>query len=171
MNKEQTYQFPITVLIEILKGQGQRVVLRAPVPALPGKRKRTGIAEIMVDEQGLRACVITEQGTGDPLFQEQEAFNMLQQCGMLGWVLQPSQALSERTRSPPAHSQGVDPIPCRRQELTPAQMQALPSAHKKVFALVNGRNALASIAHLLTKSRPEVSRVLLELKQRHLIDF
>lgn len=171
MSRERVYQFPITVLIETLKGQPQPVVLRAWVQSLPGRRKQAGIAEIVVDEQGLRTCVITAQGTGEPLFQEQEAFAMLQQSGTLAWVLQPSQALLMVTRSPPERRRGADVIPCRCQELTPAQMQALPSAQKKVFALVNGRNTAASIAHLLTQSLPVISCVLLELKRRHLIDF
>jgi hypothetical protein len=174
MIREQTYQLPITVIIEVMKGLHEPVTLRARVSTLSGHGKLECIAHIVVNEQGLQTCVITEQGTGARRVEGEEAFGILQRSGTLSWTLQPAEAASTLTRSPPTYrdvesSRDASQIPFRQVELTTAQMQALPPAQKKVFALVNGKNTIASIAHLLTKTPHEVLHVLLELKQKRLI--
>jgi len=173
--REQTYQLPITVIIEIMQGLREAVILRAQISRLPGMGKQEAMAHIVVDEQGLQLCVISEPHTGEKLFEDKEALRILQQCGTLTWTLQPPEKASSFTGSldeQMSYKAGsAGPIPRRLASLTPLQMQALPSAQRQVFALVNNRNALDYIAHLLRKSSHEVYAVLLELKHKHLIDL
>jgi hypothetical protein len=168
------YQLPINVIIETMQGLRERVTLRASLPALPGL-PRQAIAHIVVGEQGLQHCVISDAHTGETLFTQREALGILQRCGSLEWFLEPLQAntlptgpTAERTS---VLNGGTGQIPTRLMTLTPTQMQALPSACKKVFALVNSKNSVEHIAHLLSKSPQEVYRILLELKQQRLIDL
>lgn len=174
--ERQIYHLPIDVIIETMRGLHGPMRLCAELPSAPDFRNQKALALIVVNKNGLQSCVITEQ-SGKPLFTQREAFRLLQQRGTLDWTLQSH--LSE-TVSPPAHPsptwratnpQQGEPIPYRLVQLAPGQLQALTSAQKKVFALVNGDFTIPQIAHLLTKTPQEVYHVLLELKQLALIDI
>lgn len=178
MNREQTYLLPIGVIVETMRGLHEPAVLRAPVPTKPGVLEHNAIAQIMVDASGLQTCLITEPGSGKLLYEQGAAFRLLLQYGTLGWTLQPrlSPSLSTRTRplpeqmdSPPLAPAGQ--IPRRCVDLTPQQLQRLPSAQRVVFALVNSTHSVGDLARLLRKSPETILRTLWDLKQQMLIDF
>lgn len=177
MTREQTYHLPIDVVIETMSGLREQVALRACVPALPGILKQEAIAQIVVGESGLRTCIITEPGNGKMLFAQGDAFDVLRRCGALGWVLQRQSVEPAALPGAPVPARkNVEPssgnlIPRRQVELTPGQLLALSPAQKKVFALVNGSYPIEHIAQVLAKAPQEIYHVLLELKQRSLIDM
>ena len=173
MTRKHTYQLPIHVIIEMIQDLHEQVALRASVPAVPGILSQKGFATIIVSDKGVQWCVIAEQSTGSILSQQDEALNILQRYDKLEWrLLSPEELSSHKNLShPDMHSSetNIERIPARELSLTSAQMQTLPHAQKQVFALVNGRNTVEHIAHLLTKSPHEVSTILLKLKKQQLI--
>ncbi len=175
--EQATYQLPLEVIVETMQGLREQVALRACVPALPGLLKQEAVAQIVVDESGLQRCVITNPASGLTLFAQGEAFNVLRRCGTLGWTLlrQASELASVPADVVPARAHAGlpsgSPIPRRQVELTPGQLLALSPAQKNVYALVNGSYPLERIAQVLAKAPQEISRILLELKQRSLIDL
>jgi hypothetical protein len=165
VSRAQTYLLPVHAIIEGMQELRERVLLCASVPAGPELGGHEGIA----------ALVICELHTGRLLVQNQEALRIHERCGILTWTLQPPQRLTAVADLIPAPMHGPDagsaPVPMRLVELTPAQMQRLPSAHKKVYALVDGAHSVEHIAHLLSRSPQDVFQVLLDLKRHRLIDI
>jgi hypothetical protein len=170
-----TYQLPVQVVIQVMQGLRERVLLCAPMPALPELGLPEGVASLVVDAQGVQGCVIRELRTGRTLAENQEALHLVEHCGVLPWMLQPPQQGATWMRPAGASLYGgqVDaaPIPARRVTLTPEQLHRLPPVHKKVFALVDGTRSVAQIAHLLSRSPQEMVQVLLDLQRHHLIDL
>ncbi|HLG76367.1 MAG TPA: hypothetical protein VKX46_08125, partial [Ktedonobacteraceae bacterium] len=67
---------------------------------------------------------------------------------------------------------GISSLPLRTiAALTPAQMQMLPPAYKRVFALADGTKTVEHIARLLAKSPQEVQQILYELQAARLIQW
>ncbi|HEU5375664.1 MAG TPA: hypothetical protein VFV38_09515 [Ktedonobacteraceae bacterium] len=178
MNREPTYLLPIGVIVETMRGLHEPAVLRAPVLTRPGVLEHDAIAQIVVDASGLHTCLITEPGSGKCLYEQGEAFQLLQEYGTLGWTLQPrlSPSLSPLMRPLPDQRASLSlapagQIPCRCVELTPRQLQTLPSSQRVVFALVNSTHSVGDLARLLRKSPETILRTLGDLKQQMLIDF
>lgn len=178
MNQEQTYLLPIGVIVETMRGLHKQAVLRAPVPTKSGVLEQNAIVQIVVDASGLQTCSITEPGSGKLLYEQGEAFQLLLQYGTLDWTLLPHlfpslspplRPIPEHIASPPLATAGQ--VPRRCVELTPQQLQRLPSSQRVVFALVNSTHSVDGIARLLRKSPETISRVLWELKHQLLIDF
>jgi hypothetical protein len=186
--EEPAHVLKLDMLLLILQSHQQTCRLRAEVPAGimatathrlgKGKIQAHCQAELVVVQGQVQSCFIRERQKGQLMFQEQVAFELLQQCGVLRWSMlrEPDilaqLALSLNVEESPDNRQTekAQPLyPRRAAYLEQGQLANLPRKYRQVLNLVNGQREINELCHLLHCSRKQLMEILVDLAANRLI--
>src|SRR5438270_9177404 len=116
--EEPAHVLKLDMLLLILQSHQQTCRLRAEVPAGimatatnrlgKGKIQAHCQAELVVVQGQVQSCFIREQLKGQLMFQEQIAFELLQQCGVLRWSILPEPGVLSQLALSPNIEEGPD---------------------------------------------------------------
>ncbi|HEU5382850.1 MAG TPA: hypothetical protein VFV38_46170 [Ktedonobacteraceae bacterium] len=176
---EKCYRLPVQAMLAVVQSSAQRVLLLAQPPSLPGISKRGCVVHLVLGQGAVCSCQITD-AVGTVLAQDQEAYQVLLQCGDLQWQVM---ALHEHTPTSASRVSGsgfrekipqnvsVPPsIPTLRvSPLPPETLASFSHRYRMLLVLVDGKRSIAEIARLLSKSPADIQQMLATV--RHLVQF
>ena len=159
----QRYVLPAAAVIETMKNANV-VRLQTHVPPLPGQTEES-TAELVVGQGKIHSCCIVTK-SGAPLFMHAEALKVLEQLGDLEWSIYQAPtdiagAIRRKGEEIPRRM-----VPC----LSLAQEQVLSRREKQVFALVDGKRSIETIAHILHLESSAAQEILQKLREVYAID-
>jgi hypothetical protein len=185
--EEPAHVLKLDMLLLILQSHQQTCRLQAEVPAGimatathrlgKGKIHARCQAELVVVQGQVQSCFIREQQKGQIMFQEQIAFELLLQCGVLRWsMLREPDILAQLALSltieenPDRQTEEEQPLyPRQAVYLAQEQLATLPRKYRQVLNLVNGQREINELCQLLHCSREQLMEILADLAANHLI--
>jgi len=186
--EEPTHVLKLDMLLLVLQSHQQTCRLQTEVPAGiiatathrlgKGKIHAPCQAELVVVQGQVQSCFIREQQKGQIMFQEQIAFELLQQCGVLRWsMLREPDILAQLALSPnieenpdDGQTEKAQPLyPRRAVYLEQEQLATFPRKYRQVLNLVNGQREINELCQLLHWSREQLMEILADLAANRLI--
>jgi hypothetical protein len=157
------YSIDLETMLQILQTHRQTGILYAELPSGAAGIKESCRAEISVSAGKIVSCRI-EGRSGRSWLVGGEALREVYRLGVLDWQL----TLQSETHPPvretsPAIARSW-PIPQRTAQVDQKQLLSWPRMHRKVYALVEGRNTVKKIADILSVSPASVEQVLHDLQ-------